>query len=39
VKRKAVGHGGIYLLEIAGAWRKEGMEKGGEKRMSIITNS
>jgi len=27
VKRKAVGHDGIYLLEIAGTWRKEGKKK------------
>jgi hypothetical protein len=39
VKRKAAGHGRIYLLEIAGTWRKEGMKRREEKKMSIIKNS
>ena len=30
-----MGHGGIYLLEIAEAWRNEGIEKREEKRILL----
>jgi hypothetical protein len=35
VKRKAVGRGSIYLLEIAGTWRKKGMERREEKECPL----
>jgi hypothetical protein len=33
VKKKVVGHGGIYLLEIPGTWRGEEKDKRKEKNV------